>query len=130
MKHPSSEDESTPEPSSPPERALPPNTRVVNEETGQLRMYFKRGGGKPYVKYGKDVAALVAWRKEIEAKLDAEGVPPTQVKTAAARQSATPGVHWHEAAQKWRGACYDRLASKEVNTSYFATEVSLARSIA
>jgi hypothetical protein len=130
MKHPSSEDESTPEPSSPPERALPPNTRVVNEETGQLRMYFKRGGGKPYVKYGKDVAALVAWRKEIEAKLDAEGVPPTQVKTAAARQSATPGVHWHEAAQKWRGACYDRLASKEVNTSYFATEAETVAALA
>jgi hypothetical protein len=125
------DDESTPDSSSSPlERALPPNTRVVNEETGQLIMAFWRGGGKQHVKYGKDVDALVAWRREIDARLDAEGVPPTQVKTAASRQSATPGVHWHKASQKWRGQYHDRLASKNVYTSRFATEAETVAALA
>jgi hypothetical protein len=125
------DDESTPESaSSPPEHALPPNTHVINEETGLLCMKFMRGGGKQYSKTGKDVAELVAWRAAIDAKLDAEGVPPTQVMTTATRQSVTPGVRWHNRKQKWYGNCYDKLASKKVNTSYFATDAEAAAALA
>jgi hypothetical protein len=72
---------------------LPPYVRLQNEKTGLYHLHFRRGG-KEYSTTGKDVAVLVAWRKEIDAKLDAEGVPKTQVKTKAAKQSSTPGVQW------------------------------------
>ena len=100
---------------------LPPNVYLVNEKTGNYHLTFRRGG-KAYQMYGKDVATLVAWREEIEAKLDAEGVAKAKVQTKAAKQSSTPGVRWDAPTSKWIGKCYDKLTGKPVNTSIFADE--------
>jgi len=100
---------------------LPPNVRLMNENTGNYRLSFTRGG-KTYSMYGKDVAALVALREEIEAKLDTDGVAKTQVVTKAAKQSSTPGVRWHAQKSKWIGGCYDKLTEKTVSTSRFTAE--------
>ena len=100
---------------------LPPNVYLKNEKTVNYQLEFRRGG-ETYRMHGKDVAVLVAWRNEIDAKLDAEGVAKTQVKTKAAKQSSTPGVSWQAKTSKWVGQCYDKLAGKTVATSMFADE--------
>jgi len=100
---------------------LPPNVRLVNEKTGQYRLLFTRGGNE-YSMYSKDVAVLVAWREEIEAKLDVDGVPKAKVVTKAAKQSSTPGVIWHTRISKWIAGRYDKLTGKCFVTSSFADE--------
>jgi len=100
---------------------LPPNVRLVKEKTMNYHLHFTRGG-KAYSMCGKDVAVLVAWREEIEAKLDADGVAKAKVVTKAAKQSSTPGVSWDAKGSKWYGICYDKLAGKYVATSRFAAE--------
>ncbi|MDA9603566.1 hypothetical protein N9S30_00260 [bacterium] len=100
---------------------LPPNVRLYNEKTGKYHLKFTRGG-KVYQMYSKDVAVLVAWRAEIDAKLDAEGVAKTKVVTKAAKQSSTPGVLWHANRSRWRGECYDKLVRKSAVTLPFADE--------
>jgi hypothetical protein len=99
---------------------LPPNVTLHNENTGMYRLQFRRGG-KKYQNSGKDIAVLVAWRSDIEAKLDAEGVAKTKVNNST-KQSSTPGVRWQADRNKWRGQCRDKLTGKNVSTSWFADE--------
>ena len=100
---------------------LPANVRLQNAKTELYCLEFSRGG-KKYRKCGKDVAALVAWREETEAVLDAEGVAKTQVRSKASKQSSTPGVYWNARKSKWIGRCYDKLDGKSIYTSSFADE--------
>ena len=106
-----------------------PKGVCFHKATGKYQMKLNRGGKRHSSPLSMDMAVLIKWRVDKEKELDAAGVPATRKRkerTPAAHQSTTPGVVWHSDANKWQGACVDRLVTaangkpKQLYTSYFA----------
>ena len=109
-----------PPPEAPPTVPLPPGVYWY-AQLGKYRVQLRRAGQTYPGPYSMDLDVLQQWRRAKEAELDAQNVPATRVPqaTPATRQSATPGVSWHERGQRWVGACVDRLASAEAGATRF-----------
>ena len=110
-----------PPPEAPLTVPLPPGVYWYAHK-GTYRVKLQRAGQLYPGPSSMDLNALHEWRRAKEAELDAQNVPATRVHakaTPASRQSATPGVTWHERAQRWRGKCVDRLVSAEAGTTRY-----------